>query len=136
MRKPALCTDQLRSNREANQCLCFCYIVHPHYVLNIQNFKPLAVFWGCAAQFVLDLVENPKDRFSCNAARMYLRAFRKLSFITKLSRKCGYIVHPLYFLNIQNFKPLAVFCSCAAQFVLDLVENPKDRFSCNAAQMY
>ena len=28
-------------------------------------------------------------------------------------------------------KPLAIFCSCTARFVSDLVGNPKDRFSHN-----
>ena len=31
---------------------------------------------------------------------------------------------------IRNFKPLAIFCVCAAWFVSDLVRNLKDRFSC------
>ena len=29
--------------------------------------------------------------------------------------------------------PLIVFCGCAALFVSDLVGNPKDKFSCDAA---
>ena len=29
----------------------------------------------------------------------------------------------------QSFKPLAIFCSCIALNVSDLVRNPKDRFS-------
>ena len=31
----------------------------------------------------------------------------------------------------RNFKPLAIFCSCTAWFVSDLVGNPKDWFSHN-----
>ena len=31
----------------------------------------------------------------------------------------------------RNFKPLAIFCSCTARFVSDLVGNPKDWFSHN-----
>ena len=42
------------------------------------------------------------------------------------------IVRSLYFLN-PNFKPLAIFCSCTAWFVSDLVGNPEDRFSHNEA---
>ena len=34
-----------------------------------------------------------------------------------------------------NFKPLAIFCSCTAWFVSDLVENPEDRFSHNEAHI-
>ena len=36
------------------------------------NFKPLAIFYGCTARFVLDLVENPEDQFSRNEAHIYL----------------------------------------------------------------
>ena len=36
---------------------------------------------------------------------------------------------------IRNSKPLANLCSCTVWFVLDLVENPEDRFSHNEAQM-
>ena len=32
--------------------------------INCCNFKPLAIFYSCTAQFVLDLVGNPEDRFS------------------------------------------------------------------------
>ena len=35
----------------------------------------------------------------------------------------------------QNFKPLAIFCGCIAQFVLGLVGNPEDRFSHDMAQI-
>ena len=55
MRKPAFCkcenkdADQLRGNR---------------------NFKPLAIFRGCTARFVSDLVGNPEDRFSHNEAHI------------------------------------------------------------------
>ena len=36
---------------------------------------------------------------------------------------------------VQNFKPLASFCGCAGLFVSYLVENPKDRFSRDEAQL-
>ena len=43
------------------------------------------------------------------------------------------IVHSgLFFLN-TDFKPLETVCGCTAWFVLDLVGNPVDRFSCYAA---
>ena len=47
------------------------------------------------------------------------------------------IVLTLYYLN-RNLKPLsiAIFCSCTAQFVWDLVGNPEDWFSHNEAHMY
>ena len=34
-----------------------------------------------------------------------------------------------------NYKPLAIFCSCTAPFVSDLVGNPVDRFSHNEAHI-
>ena len=64
MRKPAFCicenkdADQLRGNREADQRLSFRHT----------DFKPLAIFCGCTARFVWDLVGNPEDRFSQNEA--------------------------------------------------------------------
>ena len=30
---------------------------------NIRNFQPVAIFFVCKAHFVLNLVENPEDRF-------------------------------------------------------------------------
>ena len=72
MRKPAFCicenkdADQLRGNREADQRLC---LYNPFTTL-IRNFKHLAIFCGCTARFVSDLVGNPEDRFSHNEAHM------------------------------------------------------------------
>ena len=71
VRKPAFCicenkdADQLRSNREADKRLCFRYIYSTIPLLaKIPNFKPLAIFCGCTARFVSDLVTSPEDRFS------------------------------------------------------------------------
>ena len=36
----------------------------------IQNFKLLAIFCGCTALFVSDLMENPEDRFLRDAAHI------------------------------------------------------------------
>ena len=36
---------------------------------------------------------------------------------------------------IRNFKPLASFCGCPGRFESYLVENPKDRFSCDEAHI-
>ena len=76
MRKPAFCicenkdADQLRSNCAADQRLCFRYTESTIPLLpKIRNFKPLAIFCGCTARFVSDLVENPEDRFSHDEAQ-------------------------------------------------------------------
>ena len=75
MRKPAFCicenkdADQLRGNREADQRLCFHYI---HSTIPLLP-KSEAIFCGCTAQFVLDLVGNPEDRFSENKAHMSMK---------------------------------------------------------------
>ena len=65
MRKPTFCicenngADQLRSNCEADLCLCFRYTDSTIPTSLIRDFQPLAVFCGCTAvQFVLDLVRN------------------------------------------------------------------------------
>ena len=36
---------------------------------------------------------------------------------------------------MRNVKPLAIFRCCTAWFMSDLVRNPKDRFSCDKAQI-
>ena len=64
MRKPTICicenkdADQLRGNREADQCLCFRYrdSTIPLFSKFIQNFQPLTIFCDCTAWFVSDLV--------------------------------------------------------------------------------
>ena len=71
MRKPdfRICenkdADQLRGNREADQRLCFRYTDSTIPLLpKSEILGPLAIFYGCAAWFVSDLVGNPEDRFS------------------------------------------------------------------------
>ena len=69
MRKPDFClcenkgADQLRSNYEADQRLCFHYTdstIPPTYT---QNFKILASFCGCTGWFVSHMVGIPKTGF-------------------------------------------------------------------------
>ena len=72
MRKPAFCicenkvADQMRSNCAADQRLCFRYTdsTIPLLSKSEHDFKPLAIFRGCTARFVSDLVGNPEDWFS------------------------------------------------------------------------
>ena len=85
MRKLAFCicenkdADQLRGNREADQRLCFRYTDSTSPLLpKSENFKPLAILCGCAARFVSDLVQNPKDRFSHNEAHISSAFWPKL----------------------------------------------------------
>ena len=72
MRRPAFCicenknADQLRSNCAADLRLCFRYIVSTVPLLP----KSLAIFCGCIARFVSDLVGNTEDRFSHNEAHL------------------------------------------------------------------
>ena len=74
MRKPASCIyenkdgDQLRGSHEADQRLYFRYKAST--IPLIRNSKPLAIFCGCTARFVLDLVRYPEDRFSHNEAQI------------------------------------------------------------------
>ena len=76
MRKPAFCiscenkdADQLRGNREADQRLFFRYIVQSLYFLNakFQAFSHLVRFYSLVR---VDLVGNPKDRFSHKEAHL------------------------------------------------------------------
>ena len=53
MRKPDFC-----GNRAADQRICFRYMECAIPLLP----KPLAIFCGCPAWFVSDLVGNPEDR--------------------------------------------------------------------------
>ena len=79
IRKPAFCiyenkgTYQLCGNRTAD-------------LRHSKNFKPPAIFCGCTAQFVSDLVGNPKDRFSCEAAHLSYDT----SVIQRISSCCKY----------------------------------------------
>ena len=88
MRKPDICicenkdADQLRGNREADQCLCFRQMDSAIPLLPtvyIRNFKPLVIFCSCTARFVSDLVGNPEDRFSHNEAQLYVINWVQLS---------------------------------------------------------
>ena len=85
MRKPFFCiceikaADQLCGNSIADKRLCFRYIDSTIPLLPKSEIsKPLAIFCGCTARFVSDLVEKPKDRFSCVMAHM--KIWEKLSF--------------------------------------------------------
>ena len=53
------------------QLICaFVFAIRNPSTTVIRNFKPLAIFFGCTALFVLDLVGNPEDRFSHNEAHL------------------------------------------------------------------
>ena len=78
MRKQDFCIcenkdpDQLRGDREADQRLGFRYTDSTLPLLTISDFKPLAIFCGCTAWFVSDLVGNAEDQFSHNEAHIIL----------------------------------------------------------------
>ena len=68
--------------READQSLCFRYIDSTIPLLpKYKNFKLLAILCGCTAQFVSDLVGNPKDRFSHNEAQITHFCLVKISML-------------------------------------------------------
>ena len=66
--------DQLRGNHEADQRLCF------RYTDSTTPLLPLAIFYDCTAQFVLDLVGNPEDRFSQNEAHLMVMLIKDHEF--------------------------------------------------------
>ena len=69
--------DQLRGNRKADQRLCFRYTDSTIPLLR----NPLAIFCGCTARFVTDLVGNPEDRFSHNEAHIETMGFTGVCII-------------------------------------------------------
>ena len=82
MRKPDFClcenkgADQLRSNCEADQRLCFSQ--HGKYNFS-SDFKLLACFCDCTGRFVSDLVGKHEDRFSDVTAQViYMYIYQHL----------------------------------------------------------
>ena len=65
--------DQLRSNCEADQRLCFRYTDSTIPLLSkSKNFQPLTIFCDCTGQFVSDLVGTPNCCFSRAKAEMFI----------------------------------------------------------------
>ena len=50
---------------------------------SIRNLEPLAIFCGCTARFVSDLVGNPEDRVSYDMARSTLKTNRTNAIVRK-----------------------------------------------------
>ena len=72
MRKPAFCICENKGGVTAKLISTFVFatqIVQSLYLLN-RNFESLAIFCACTAQFVSDLVGNPEDGFSHDAAHI------------------------------------------------------------------
>ena len=69
MRKPAFCfcvnkrADQLRGNPVP------LFSLHRQFNTS-ENFKPLTMFCGSTSRFVSNLLGNPEDRFSDDAAHI------------------------------------------------------------------
>ena len=58
----------------------------------IRNFKPLAVFSGCTAQFVSDIARNPEDRFSRDVGQLLFRTNKQINFLYLLINFLGGII--------------------------------------------
>ena len=69
MRKSAFC------NCATDQRLCFRYMDCTILLYINRIVKPSAIFCGCTARFVSDLVGNPEDRFSYNEAQIPVAYF-------------------------------------------------------------
>ena len=86
IRKPTKClgenkgADQLRSNCEADQCLCFRYMDNNFFFLlsKFQNFQLLAIFCDCTAWFVSDLVGSPNCWFSHAQKHLSFKKMKRL----------------------------------------------------------
>ena len=68
MRKPVFL---YMKKREADQCLCLRYIDSTMPLLpKIKKIKSIAIFCGCTARFVSDMVGNAMDNFSHDLAQI------------------------------------------------------------------
>ena len=87
MRKPTICigenkgADQLHSNCEADQRLCFRCTDSSISLLKSVIFKLLACLCDCTGRFVSDLVGNPEDRFSHVVAQILIIVVLIISII-------------------------------------------------------
>ena len=69
MRKPAFCIMRKQRGRSADQRLCF------HYRIVQSLFSLNPKFQASSHRFVSDLVRNPKDRFSRDAAHIIIEEY-------------------------------------------------------------
>ena len=86
VRKPAfcICENKDADHREADQRLCFRYTDSTiHLLPKSEIFKLLAIFCGCTAWFVSDLVGNPEDQFSHNEAHIWSAVEMKSILVSK-----------------------------------------------------
>ena len=79
IRKPAFCifvnkdADQLCDTAQPISASVFLHRYHNSSTSEIQDFKQIAIFCGCIAQFVLDLLGNSQDRFCGDAAHIIVK---------------------------------------------------------------
>ena len=88
--------DQLHSNCEADQCLCFRYTDSTISLL----LKSETCFFYCTGRYVSDLVRNPEDRFSRVAAHIHVCT----NFYTVIAQKDWSCSH--YTSNIRHLYKL------------------------------
>ena len=74
MRKHVFCICETKAADQVTAQLISAFVFATQIVQSLyfynQNFKPLAILFGCTAPFVSDLVGNPEDRFSHDAAHV------------------------------------------------------------------
>ena len=96
MRKPDFClcenkgADQLRSNCEADQRLCFRYTDSACTITLLPECeisKFLAIFCSCTCRFVYDQVGNPKEQFSRDTAHTFHKTNKSYAFCHKRKAK-------------------------------------------------
>ena len=92
-------TDQLLGNRAADQHHCF------HFKLSttplLPNFKPLAIFCGCTAWFVSDLVRKPMTGFLMMWLKWHVLSVNNRQKHNKLTRnKNARHIFPRHFLTV------------------------------------
>ena len=79
MRKPAFCMCENKGSVTAKLISAFVFATQIVQSPYLRNSKLLAIFCGCTAWFVSDLVENPEDQFSHNEAQILMDHFLQFS---------------------------------------------------------
>ena len=102
--------DQLRSNCEADQRLCFRYTDSTNPFL-LKSGIVLACFSDCTGRFVLDLVGNTEDRFSRVTAHFSLYIGRRITSLECVDVKNKKIVIDAWCFQLPKPHPVTDGCN-------------------------
>ena len=109
---------------------------------DIGSIERLTSVFSTAPAMPCNSSETSRERFALLSGIMRTLAFcicenRRGSATAQLFSAIVFATQMVQFsYEIQNFKPLAIFCGRTARFVSDLVGNPEDEFSLDAAHLF